>query len=613
MIRKGAIGLRGRLSWLRTRPYAVCSSGVFVVAAYLCLVNLDYVSLWHDEALVFTYARNLIEQGDIVGWDGRNLVGGPNGQSLNDDLRPMGPPLQYLVTAAGFALFGFNELGARFFHALAGVLALALFFGVLRQQIPDHPRVTLFIFLFVAWSAQLLLYFRQARYYSVSVLCMVAAFYLYEHYWQTKRPVYLAILTGIALVAVLNHYVAGTATMLALGVWHLLCRARATAVREWVAFAVAGMLTALGAIIWLVSIEIIGTDRNVIAGFRTQDFGPGPDVLTLLLLKLWICFRDLFGADWISWPVFLWFVGIALAPAIGRRTNLAADHVPMEGTACSEVSESGVQVDFRRRGDAANSGVVETRQPASCGVPLTAVYRMLLVGALCAMFTTLLSIQPVWVPNVPLDFRYFVPALPLLVTMKGLFIEWLWRRSRVSGVIALLALLFTSVGAAPFNAYNVNTQRTTLGAHLPEFVREIHAPDYRNSISVVSDYLLRHAKQDDLVEVPRFADREALTAYVGGHVRFCHVLDEKSPLPRQRLEALAPHLYRGRCVPDWIVLFGRVPKEDWGEILADYEVAAQPDVYYYPTQRPEIIWHAFKPLTSRGPFLHILRRRGIRP
>ena len=35
---------------LRGAPYAALTAGVLAVAAYLCLVNLDYAALWHDEA-----------------------------------------------------------------------------------------------------------------------------------------------------------------------------------------------------------------------------------------------------------------------------------------------------------------------------------------------------------------------------------------------------------------------------------------------------------------------------------------------------------------------------------------------------------------------------------
>ena len=175
--------------WVRAKPYAALSLCAFVVSAYLCLGNLDYVTLWHDETVVSFISKNLLEQGDILGWDGRNLVGGPNGRSLNEDLRDVAPPVQYLLTAAGFIVFGFTETGARFPHALAGVLALGFFYLILRQQLSNNPRLIFFIFLFAAWSAQLLLYFRQARYYGAVVLCMMVGFYLYERYWPNEKSV----------------------------------------------------------------------------------------------------------------------------------------------------------------------------------------------------------------------------------------------------------------------------------------------------------------------------------------------------------------------------------------------------------------------------------------
>ena len=56
-------------------PWAALAAGVLAVAAYLSLVNLDYAALWHDEAPAALIGRNLLQRGDISGWDGRNLVG----------------------------------------------------------------------------------------------------------------------------------------------------------------------------------------------------------------------------------------------------------------------------------------------------------------------------------------------------------------------------------------------------------------------------------------------------------------------------------------------------------------------------------------------------------
>ena len=226
--------------------------------------------------------------------------------------------------------------------------------------------------------------------------------------------------------------------------------------------------------------------------------------------------------------------------------------------------------------------------------------------ALFALFSVALSPQPASALRVA-DLRYYMGALPLLLPMKGLFVEWLWRRSRIAGGGALAVLLLSSAGAWPFNVPLVHTGERTLGLHLPLFVQEIHLR-YRDSIQVVSEYLLEHAEQDDLVYVPRFSNREALTFTTGHRVLYCCVLHDDSPLPQAAIARLGTHLGVRGTVPDWIVLFGK-PNSEYLDRIADrFAVVAQLDVFHYPTQRPEINVHAFTPLPARGFGVHILQR-----
>ena len=486
--------------------YTLAAAGALLIAAWLCLVNLDYAALWHDEAPAAVFGKALLQQGDIVGWDGRNLVGGTNGRTLNAELRDVLPPLMYVLNAAGFAVFGVNEVGARIVHALVGIAALGGFYLLLRQHLPSHPRLVFFIFTFAAGSAQLLLYFRQSRYFSVMVLTLILAFYLYERYWRSRHRGYLVAFTLVAAAAFFNHYAGGAATMLSLATWHLLFRARETTWREWRRFAAGGaFVTAAGAgyLAWL---GILGGGFLDFAGQT-----PGSrDVSAFghFFWKLGAYMRELFTADWISWPVFLWFAGATLLVRAGAR-----------GKAKAPARPSG-----RRERHARSARRQDRRQPRPPGAsaiartfgddfPLAATGKVILMGALFALFSAVMSPQRMWA-NPVADLRYYVGALPLLLAMKGLFVEWLWRRHAIAGAAAFALLLLTSAGAAPFNLRNVLTGQDTLGTHLVQFVREVHRP-YRDSISVVSDYLLRNAERDDLVYVPGFADREALTFYAG--------------------------------------------------------------------------------------------------
>ena len=544
--------------------YLVLSLGVFGVAVYLSFVNLDYVALWHDEAPTAILGNTLLEQGIPHGWDGRNLVGGDNGRTLNANLIDTLPPLAYVLNAVGIGLFGFNEIGARVMHAFVGVLSLGFLYLLLREHLQKHPRLIFFMFLFAAWSAQLLLYFRQSRYYAFMVLGVVAAFYVYERYWRTKNVVYLALLTLVATLSFLNHYVGGAATMLSLAAWHLLFRGRETTGRDYLQLGLASVIVvALGSgyLLWL---GVFDGERGGWLDYMGMPVHAYGDDLPAQLLRVQIYVIDLFTADWISWPVLLWFVGMLILA-------------------------------WTRRGPSPDSA----SSARLCGVtsgdlPVVEAAKIVLMGALFALFSALLSVQPVWT-NPTTDLRYCVGALPLLLAMKGLFVEWTWRKSKIAGIATTAALLVTSIGAAPFNMTMVDTGERTLGSHLFQFVREIHRP-YRDAIRVVSQYLLQHAEPNDLAYVPKFAYREPLIFYAGHHVRFCCLLDQISPLPRRKVELLEAPLYLGEQDPDWIILFGHISREYWKEVGASYEVAEKPAVHHRLTQRPELNYHAFTPL-----------------
>ncbi len=591
----------GLLRRARSAPYSVLAAAALAVAAYLCVANLDYAALWHDEAPTALIGRNLLETGDITGWDGRNLVGGTNGRTLNDDLRDVLSPLMYAVNAASFALFGVSETAARIMPALFGIVALALLYLLLRRHLRQHPRLVLFCLLFAAWSPQLLLYFRQSRYYAFMALAVIAAFSLYEAWWRSGRVLALGGLTLVAALAFFNHYAGGAATMLALAAWHLLLRRRETTPRQWLALAAAGGLVVVLGTAYLGWLGLIGGERS---GFDAFTGVTGMEeyrgTIPPLALRLAIYTRELFTADWVSWPVFLWFVALLSFPFIPRR------------------GRGRPARDERRRGRPVRSGIAprrgrgkraEQRPPdaARTDLPAAAVGRIVLMGALFALFSAALSPQPVWVLQVA-DLRYYMGALPLLLPMKGLFVEWLWRRWGIAGGAALAVLLLTSAGAWPFNMTMFHTGERTLGLHLLQFVREIHRP-YRDSMRVVSEYLLAHAEQDDLVYVPKFSDREALTFTTGHRVLYCCVLNEESPLPAAAIAELGSHLAAKGTVPDWIVLFGKPNPEYLARIADHFAIVAQPDVFFYPTQRPEINLHAFAPLPARRPAVHILQRR----
>ena len=73
-----------------------------VVCAYVSLVQLGNTYFWDDEAHVGIIAKNYLATGGLTGWDGRNLLAFRNGSLLDNHLRIINPPLEYVVTAASF-------------------------------------------------------------------------------------------------------------------------------------------------------------------------------------------------------------------------------------------------------------------------------------------------------------------------------------------------------------------------------------------------------------------------------------------------------------------------------------------------------------------------------
>ena len=150
---------------------------------------------------------------------------------------------------------------------------------------------------------------------------MIGAFYCYERWWRSGKAAHLGALT---LVAFFNHYNGGAATMLALAAWHLLRRGRATAPRQWLALAAAGMVVVAVGTAYLAWLGVLGGERSgwsAFAGFAGFDaHRETPPSLPLRVLpRIAIYTRELFTADWISWPVFLWFAGLLLWILLRRR------------------------------------------------------------------------------------------------------------------------------------------------------------------------------------------------------------------------------------------------------------------------------------------------------
>ena len=235
----------------------------YTVSCCLVLWNLGHAPLWYDEAPTALVARVLLSEGDILGFDGLNLFGGTNGRTLNRDMRDVLPPAQYALTAASFALLGEGAWQARLPHALCGLGALAALFFLLRRVFPPQQEgAFVAAYVLVCLSPQLLLYFRQSRYFGLMALTCVLTSLAWER-WRERggwRPG--AVLSAVLLTAFLNHYVAAFALGLSLAAWSLFpWPSRALLQRDLGRLLGGGLPAALAALAYLAWLGVLGRGR----------------------------------------------------------------------------------------------------------------------------------------------------------------------------------------------------------------------------------------------------------------------------------------------------------------------------------------------------------------
>lgn len=193
-----------------------------VVGLCLSLYGISQHVFWDDEAQTALFARNLLSTGTYTAWDGTNLIGYNQGAGLDETLvNNYLPPLQFIVAAAGLALFDDATLGGRIFFVLAGMLALlALSLWTHRHfsgQVPVYLPA-----LIACMSPAYLLFVRQCRYYALGVFFTFALLAAWSWCDAPGRIRRIAYPVGIAATAGLwfTHYLNAMALMAVMPVFY---------------------------------------------------------------------------------------------------------------------------------------------------------------------------------------------------------------------------------------------------------------------------------------------------------------------------------------------------------------------------------------------------------
>jgi hypothetical protein len=204
-----------------------------ILSIYLSLKRLDNTTFWGDEAHDAIFARNYLKFGQLTGWDGRNLYTLSNGNVMDQDLRTRNSPLDILVCAASFKLFGESTWAGRFPFVIAGVFSLWIFFLIVKTDFGEDEWVWLFTVGGLALSTVFILNIRSCRYYSLSLLTTLLIYYGYRCYLLTKKLYCYLLVTIVSILSFYANPMICAATLISIGILHLVSYRKSFSFQDW--------------------------------------------------------------------------------------------------------------------------------------------------------------------------------------------------------------------------------------------------------------------------------------------------------------------------------------------------------------------------------------------
>jgi len=170
---------------------------VLLCASFFLFLNLGHYALWDDEAICALFAQSLWQTGDTNAILDHNIIAFNSGIELDNLKMRYIPPLQFYIAAPFVGLSHGSTLMARFPFALCGVLTIIIILIWLWQS-KEKINTWILLSMGVLTNTSLMLFFRQCRYYSLSIFTTTLLAFLYFKRSDDKK-----ILTAISFVALL--------------------------------------------------------------------------------------------------------------------------------------------------------------------------------------------------------------------------------------------------------------------------------------------------------------------------------------------------------------------------------------------------------------------------
>ncbi|MDA7961913.1 MAG: glycosyltransferase family 39 protein [Gammaproteobacteria bacterium] len=500
--------------------YAMAAA--FAVCAYLSLVNLDWATLWDDEAISAYLARNWMELGAPLADDGRNLFTDTRGAKPDGTL--FYPPLMPWLTSMVFALFGAGDAQARMLSALLTLAAMALFALILRREFPRSPWLAATAFALACLSPLTLGYARSATYNALVLLAHMTVFWAYLNFRAHSQPrsqaVWAAALAAAAIAGFHAHYVANLTFMTALAAAHLLFRRREFDRRAWaLSAAAAGVYAAQAGWAFLSGYSGAG-DQGV--EINLTRFAP----------ELWQSVKLVNHNNLLAWSVALCAIVLAAAARLRAWKNDSSDD--------NDSDDSMPPPRIRWYED----------------MPRIDWYLAAL--AVCVVS---LALQ-----RTAADFagiRYISSFAPFAAVVSAAVLHCVWNRARIAGAALGAVLLLSNAAGWPLLCCLENDSHRPKWT-LPALALEYHR-DYPDLQRESLDYIRENVPKDSLV----FASYKqcgvtVLLWELSDHLRMCCALERPTPgvNTRGREHLLIPRVLKDEITPDYVLWTARPPFTD---------------------------------------------------
>jgi 4-amino-4-deoxy-L-arabinose transferase-like glycosyltransferase len=194
---------------------------VLLIDAVFVFANLDNAYLSIGEGNTALLGKNVLKFGYPRAWDGEYMAVPMYDGTINGDLAWVTHPwLQYYVAAAGTALFGPTNAGARVMFGLMGLAAVvALYRLVLEMRAsPALAKLAMAIF---GLHPLFWLYSRQCRYYAPTMLWMSLLLIAYLRWRKTGSWWALAAFIVVSVLLFHTLYTVWGVMMLGIGIYYL--------------------------------------------------------------------------------------------------------------------------------------------------------------------------------------------------------------------------------------------------------------------------------------------------------------------------------------------------------------------------------------------------------